>query len=132
MTKNLLDQIKPFKTNFHFNERVQEIKNDGNNWIVKTSKNKIFSSPNIIIAGGVGSFEPRKLSVKDAEKHEDKNIFYSVKKRSDFQDKNILIIGGGDSALDYVMGFQGIAKKVSLVHRRKEFKGVQDLSLIHI
>ena len=64
LTKNLLKQIKPFQTNFHFNERVQEISNENNAWIVKTNKNKIFSSPNIIIAGGVGSFEPRKLSLK--------------------------------------------------------------------
>ena len=69
LTKNLLNQIKPFKTNFHFNERVQEINSEGDNWIIKTSQNKVFSSPNIIIAGGVGSFEPRRLSVKDAEKY---------------------------------------------------------------
>ena len=77
LTKNLLKQIEPFKTNFHFNERVQEINSEGNNWIVKTSQNKVFSTPNIIIAGGVGSFEPRKLSVEEAEKYEGKNITYS-------------------------------------------------------
>ena len=60
LTNNLLDQIKPFKTNFHFNERVQEINSEGDNWIIKTSQKKVFSSPNIIIAGGVGSFEPRR------------------------------------------------------------------------
>ena len=78
LTKSLLEQIKPFKTNFHLNERVQEISKEKNNWKVKTSKDKIFIAPNIIIAGGVGSFEPRKISIKDAEKHEGKNIFYSV------------------------------------------------------
>ena len=101
LTKNLLEQIKPFKTNFHFNERVQEITNEGNQWIVKTSKNKVFSSPNIIIAGGVGSFEPRKLSVKDAEKYEGKNIFYSVTDKNKFSGKKIkdivnIGIGGSD------------------------------------
>ena len=79
LTKNLLDQIKPFKTNFHFNERVQEINSEGDNWIIKTSQNKVFSSPNIIIAGGVGSFEPRKFSIKECEKYEGKQILYSVK-----------------------------------------------------
>ncbi len=122
LTKNLLEQIKPFKTNFHFNERVQDIKNDGNNWIVKTSKNKIFSSPNIIIAGGVGSFEPRKLSVKDAEKYEDKNVFYSVTDKNKFKGKKISIFGGGDSALDWALELSKIAN-VTLIHRREEFRG---------
>ena len=122
LTKNLLDQIKPFKTNFHFNERVQEIKNESDNWIVKTSKNKIFSSPNIIIAGGVGSFEPRKLSVKEAEKFENKSIFYSVTDKNKFSDKKISIFGGGDSALDWALELSKIAK-VTLIHRREEFRG---------
>ena len=122
LTKNLLEQIKPFKTNFHFNERVQEIKNESDNWIVKTSKNKIFSSPNIIIAGGVGSFEPRKLSVKEAEKFENKNIFYSVTDKNKFIDKKISIFGGGDSALDWALELSKIAK-VTLIHRREEFRG---------
>ena len=122
LTKNLLEQIKPFKTNFHFNERVQEINSDGDNWIVKTSQNKIFSSPNIIIAGGVGSFEPRKLSVKDAEKYEGRNIFYSITDKNKFKDKKICIFGGGDSALDWALELPKIAK-VTLVHRREEFRG---------
>ena len=77
LTENLLKQIKPFRTNFHFNDRVQEVSNNNNNWIIKTNKNKVFSAPNIIIAGGVGSFEPRKISLKESEKYEGKNIFYS-------------------------------------------------------
>ena len=122
LTKNLLKQIKPFKTNFHFNERVQEINSEGDNWIVKTSQNKTFSSPNIIIAGGVGSFEPRKLSLKDAEKYEGKNIFYSITDKNKFKDKKICIFGGGDSALDWALELSKIAK-VTLVHRRDEFRG---------
>ena len=122
LTKNLLEQIKPFKTNFHFNERVQEISSEGDNWIVKTSQNKIFRSPNIIIAGGVGSFEPRKLSVKDAEKYEGKNIFYSITDKNKFKDKKVCIFGGGDSALDWALELSKIAK-VTLIHRREEFRG---------
>ena len=122
LTKNLLDQIKPFKTNFHFNERVQEINSEGDNWIIKTSQNKVFSSPNIIIAGGVGSFEPRKLSVKDAEKYEGKNIFYSISDKNIFKNKKISIFGGGDSALDWALELSKIAK-VTLIHRREEFRG---------
>ena len=122
LTKNLLDQIKPFKTNFHFNERVQEINSEGESWIIKTSQNKVFSSPNIIIAGGVGSFEPRKLSVKDAEKYEGKNIFYSISDKNIFRNKKISIFGGGDSALDWALELSKIAK-VTLIHRREEFRG---------
>ena len=70
LTKNLLEQIKPFKTNFHFNERVEEILSENEKWVVKTNNNKVFIS-NIIIAGGVGSFEPRKLQIKEAEKYEE-------------------------------------------------------------
>ena len=122
LTNNLLDQIKPFKTNFHFNERVQEINSEGDNWIIKTSQNKVFSSPNIIIAGGVGSFEPRRLSVKDAEKYEGKNIFYSISDKNKFKNKKISIFGGGDSALDWALELSKIAK-VTLIHRREEFRG---------
>ena len=85
LTKNLLEQIKPFKTNFHLNERVQEISKEENNWKIKTNKSKIFITPNIIIAGGVGSFEPRKFSVKGAETFENKGVFYSVKDKNFFK-----------------------------------------------
>jgi len=122
LIKNLLKQIKPFKTNFHLNERVQEISNENDKWIVKTNKNKIFSSPNIIIAGGVGSFEPRKLSLQEAEKYEGKNIFYSVSDKNKFKGKKISIFGGGDSALDWALELSKISR-VTLIHRRDEFRG---------
>jgi len=122
LTKNLIKQVEPFKTNFHFNERVQEISNKNNSWIVKTNKNKTFSSPNIIIAGGVGSFEPRKLSIKESEKYEDKNIYYSVSDKNKFKDKKVSIFGGGDSALDWALELSKISN-VTLIHRRDEFRG---------
>ena len=122
LTKNLLKQIEPFKTNFHFNERVQEISSKDNNWLIKTNKNKIFISPNIIIAGGVGSFEPRKLSIKDAEKYEGKNIFYSISDKKKFKGKKLSIFGGGDSALDWALELSKTSN-VTLIHRREEFRG---------
>ena len=122
LTENLLKQIKPFNANFHFNERVQEVLNEKDNWIVKTNKKKVFSSPNIIIAGGVGSFEPRKLSLKEAEKYEGKSIFYSVSDKNIFKGKKISIFGGGDSALDWALDLSKIAD-VTLIHRREEFRG---------
>ena len=122
LTENLLRQIKPFNTNFHFNERVQEVSNEKNNWIIKTNKNKVFISPNIVIAGGVGSFEPRKLSLKEAEKYEDKSIFYSVNDKNKFKGKKVSIFGGGDSALDWALELSKISD-VTLIHRRDEFRG---------
>ena len=122
LTKNLLKQIEPFKTNFHLNERVEEVKKDGSNWKVTTSKKKIFTTPNIIIAGGVGSFEPRKLSAKDAEKFEEKSVFYSIKDKNLFKNKKICIFGGGDSALDWAIELSNFSE-VTLVHRRAEFRG---------
>ena len=122
LTKNLLKQIEPFKTNFHLNERVEELKKDGSNWKVTTSKKKVFITPNIIIAGGVGSFEPRKLSTKDAEKFEGKSVFYSIKDKNLFKNKKICIFGGGDSALDWAIELSNFSE-VTLVHRRVEFRG---------
>ncbi len=122
LTNNLLKQIEPFKTTFHLNERVNEVSNENGQWKVKTSKNKVFLSPNIIIAGGVGSFEPRKISLNDAEKYENKNIFYSVNDKNKFKGKNVVIFGGGDSALDWTLELSKIAN-ITLVHRRDEFRG---------
>ena len=122
LTKKLLEQIKPFKTEFFLNERVDEVKQEKNNWLVKTNNNKSFKAPNIIIAGGVGSFEPRKLSVKEAEKYEGKSVFYSVKNKEKFKNKDITIFGGGDSALDWALELSKYSK-INLVHRRNEFRG---------
>jgi len=125
LTKNLLEQIKPFKTNFHLNERVQEISKEKNNWKIATSKNKIFIAPNIIIAGGVGSFEPRKFSIEEAVKFEDKGVYYSIKDKNYFKNKKICIFGGGDSALDWAIELSKFAQ-VILVHRRNEFRGAEN------
>ena len=122
LTKSLLEQIKPFKTNFQLNERVQAISKEKENWKITTNKNKIFVAPNIIIAGGVGSFEPRKFPIKDIEKFENKSIFYSIKDKNYFKNKKVCIFGGGDSALDWAIELSKISE-VTLVHRRNEFRG---------
>ena len=124
LTKSLSEQIKPFKTNFHLNERVQAISKEKENWKITTNKNKIFITPNVIIAGGVGSFEPRKFSIKDIEKFENKSVFYSVKDKNYFKNKKVCIFGGGDSALDWAVELSEISE-VTLVHRRNEFRGAE-------
>ena len=122
LTKGLLKQIQPFKNNFHLNQRVEEIKQENNVWILKTNKKNIFSAPNIIIAGGVGSFEPRKISLKEAEKFEGSQIFYSVTNKALFKDKKVTIFGGGDSALDWALELSKL-NEITLIHRRNEFRG---------
>ena len=124
LTKNLLEQIKPFKTNFHLKERVQEISKENSNWKIVTNKKKVFIAPNIIIAGGVGSFEPRKFSIKEAEKFENSGVFYSIKDKTLFKNKKICIFGGGDSALDWAIELSKFSD-VILVHRRNEFRGTE-------
>jgi thioredoxin reductase (NADPH) len=124
LTNNLLEQIKTFKTNFHLNERVEEIKQDEKKWLIKTNKGTQFETSSIIIAAGVGSFEPRKFSTKEIEKYESKQILYSVKDKTIFKNKTVTIFGGGDSALDWAIELSNTSK-VILVHRRDDFRGMQ-------
>ena len=124
LTKNLINQLKPFNIKFHLSERVEELKKNNGNWEVTTNKGKKFDTPNIIIAGGVGAFEPRKFSLKECEKFENKSIFYSVKDKSIFKGKTISIFGGGDSALDWAIELSNNSS-VNLIHRRDEFRAAQ-------
>ncbi len=124
LTNNLISQLKPFNVKFHLNERVDEVKNQDGIWEIKTNKNTKFSAPNIIIAGGVGSFEPRKFSIKDCEKFENKFIFYSIKDKGIFKNKIVSIFGGGDSAIDWAIELSKDCK-VNLIHRRDEFRAAQ-------
>ena len=122
LTNGLLKQTEPFKAGFHFGQRVEELKQENDLWILKTNKGNLFSAPNVIIAGGVGSFEPRKLALKEAEKFEDSQIFYSVTNKAIFQNKKISIFGGGDSALDWALELSK-SNEITLIHRRTEFRG---------
>jgi len=124
LTNNLLQQIKPFKIKFHLNERVEQLKKVNNRWHVKTSGKQEFDVASIVIAGGVGSFEPRKFSLKECEKFEGNSLFYSIKDKSIFKDKTISIFGGGDSALDWAIELSNISK-VNLIHRRDGFSGAE-------
>ena len=129
LTKQLFEQIKPFKINIHLNERVHEISKEKNNWKIVTNKNKTFIAPNIIIAGGVGSFEPRKFQIQGIEKFEKNGIFYSIKDKNYFKNKKVCIFGGGDSALDWAIELSKFAE-VTLVHRRSEFRGAEHSSQV--
>ena len=123
----LLQQIKPFDYKIHLNQRVDQIKEHNNEWIVTTSQGMTFESPNVFIAAGAGSFEPIKPNLDtDIAGLENKQIFYSIKDKMIFKDKKVLIFGGGDSALDWTIELQKICSNVSLIHRRDAFRGAPD------
>ncbi len=124
LTTNLLQQIKPFNVKFHLNERVEELKKVETRWHVKTSGKQEFDVASIVIAGGVGSFEPRKFPLKECEKFEGSSIFYSIKDKTVFKNKTISIFGGGDSALDWAIELSNTSK-VNLIHRRDGFSGAE-------
>ena len=105
-------------------KEFKKFSKEKNNWKIITSKNKIFLAPNIIIAGGVGSFEPRKFLIKEAESFENKGVYYSIKDKNLFKTKKVCIFGGGDSALDWAIELSKFAE-VTLVHRRHEFRGAE-------
>ncbi|MDC1014451.1 NAD(P)/FAD-dependent oxidoreductase [Candidatus Pelagibacter sp.] len=124
LTNNLLQQIKPFNVKFHLNARVEQLKKVENRWHVKTSGNQEFDVASIVIAGGVGSFEPRKFPLKECEKFEGSSLFYSIKNKSIFKDKTVSVFGGGDSALDWAIELSNTSK-VNLIHRRDGFSGAE-------
>ncbi len=122
---NLLKQIKPFNTNFHLNQRVESINKVEDKWLATTSTGTEILTPNIFIAGGVGSFEPRKPPIDGIDRFEKKGLSYAVIDKNYYKDKKIVIFGGGDSALDWTVELSKIAKSIILVHRRDEFKAVE-------
>jgi thioredoxin reductase (NADPH) len=124
----LLEQIKPFDYEVFLNERVEKIdeilKEDINSWKVTTSEGKEFISKSIFIAAGAGSFEPRRPpNIENPDRFLEQGVSYSVRSKEKFRDKNLLIFGGGDSALDWTVELSDIAKSIKLVHRRDEFRG---------
>jgi thioredoxin reductase (NADPH) len=126
LTNDLITQAEPFSPTYHLNQLTSKIDVQEKFIEVTTNLDTVIKCKSLVIAAGSGCFVPRKIPTPGLEEFENKNIFYSVKKRSDFEGKKILIAGGGDSALDYVMGFHQIASDITLIHRRKEFKAVQD------
>tara|TARA_B100000963_G_C22616169_1_gene667453 strand:- start:142 stop:1155 length:1014 start_codon:yes stop_codon:yes gene_type:complete len=125
LTDELLKQIDPFKPKFHLNQQVEKITKSEYGWIVTTSIGTIIESKCIVIAAGAGSFVPRKPPIENIEKFENKNVFYAIRNKSIFENKKLLIAGGGDSALDWT---NELSKKsnVTLIHRRKEFRAAPD------
>ena len=127
LTNNLLEQCKQFEPGFTLGERAEKISKDENGmFIVVTNKGTEHQAPVIAIAGGLGSFEPRKPSLDNLSFYEGKGVEYIIKDPAVYKNKRIVIAGGGDSALDWSIYLADIAKEVTLVHRRNEFRGALD------
>jgi thioredoxin reductase (NADPH) len=124
LTEALMAQIKPFNPAFHLGEMVTTIENIGDPLFkVTTDRGTVFECKAITIAAGGGSFQPKRPPIVGIEPYENKSVHYAVRKMDVFRDKRVLVVGGGDSALDWTLNLQPIAKRLTLVHRRDDFRG---------
>ena len=136
LIQNLLKQIEPFSPEMILNDEVTELEKKDEFFHIKTEKGNRISAKTVFIAGGVGSFQPRKIRLKDIEQYEDHWLHYRIKNKKKFMGMNIIIAGGGDSALDWAMEFslseEHIKKggSVTIIHRRDEYKAAE--SSVHI
>jgi thioredoxin reductase (NADPH) len=120
----LMAQIKPFNPTFHLGEMVATLENIGDPLFrVTTDRGTVFETKAVVIAAGGGSFQPKRPPIQGIEPYEGKSVHYAVRKMDVFRDKRLLIVGGGDSALDWTLNLQPIAKRLTLVHRRDDFRG---------
>jgi thioredoxin reductase (NADPH) len=127
LTDNLMAQIKPFDPTFHLGQMAIGLnKLENENWCVETDMGVKIEAPVIVIAAGGGSFMPKKPSIPHLEDYEGKSVFYAVRKMEQFKGKNILVAGGGDSALDWTINLQPAASSMALIHRRPEFRAAPD------
>jgi thioredoxin reductase (NADPH) len=127
LTERLLEQIKPFHPMFHFGQMAEKLeKTPGGKWWLTTDRGTVLEGKIVIIAAGGGSFVPKRPPIKGIEAFEGHSVFYAVRKMEQFRDKNLVIAGGGDSALDWVINLQPVTKRITLVHRRDEFRATPD------
>ena len=127
LVDELMKQIKPFAAQFHLQEMVETIEKIGDpRFRVKTDGGKVFEATIVVIAAGGGSFQPKRPPIPGIEAYEDKSVFYSVRKMDAFRGKRLLIVGGGDSALDWTLNLAPIASHLTLLHRRDQFRAAPD------
>jgi len=123
----LLQQIKPFNAQFHLNEMVEKVEKIGDPLFrVTTDQGKQFESKVVVIAAGGGSFQPKRPPIPGIEPYEGKSVFYAVRKMEEFRGKRVLVVGGGDSALDWTLNLAPVAKHLTLLHRRSDFRAAPD------
>lgn len=124
---NLEKQAEPFAPEYHLGQQVRHVEKIDEIWRIDTSKENSFYAKAIIIAAGAGAFGPNRPPLENIEDYEDHSVFYAVRNKERFRDANIVIGGGGDSAIDWVLSLEGIAKKITLVHRRDKFRAAPEM-----
>jgi len=126
LTDRLLEQIKPFNPTFHLGQMVESLTREGDVWVLTTDDGVTMRAPVIVIAAGGGSFTPKKPPIAGIEAYEGRSVFYAVRRMEQYRDREVVIAGGGDSALDWAINLQPIVKKLTLVHRRDDFRAAPD------
>jgi thioredoxin reductase (NADPH) len=126
LVDKLIEQIRPFGAEFHFGEMVTELERTETGFRVRTDANTTIACKVVVVAAGGGSFQPKRPPIPGIEAYEGKSVFYSVRRMEDFRGHDLLIVGGGDSALDWTLNLQPLGKSVTLVHRRPEFRAAPD------
>lgn len=127
LTDKLMEQIKPFSPQFHFNRMVNRLeRQEDGSFHVETDEGEIIEAKVVVIAAGGGSFQPKRPPVPGIEAYEGKSVFYAVRRVEAFRDQDLVIVGGGDSALDWALNLQPIVKSLTVVHRRPEFRAAPD------
>jgi len=127
LVENLMEQIAPFGAQFHLNQMVTRLESqDNDRFLIETDAESRFLCRTVFIAAGGGSFQPKRPPIPGIEAFEKQSVFYSIRRMEDYRDHDIVIVGGGDSALDWTLNLQPIAKSLTLIHRRDAFRGAQD------
>jgi len=127
LTDALMEQIKPFGPVFHYNEMIETIEKIGDPLFrATTDQGQVFEAKVIVIAAGGGSFQPKRPPIPGIEAYEGTSVHYAVRKMETFRDKEIVIVGGGDSALDWTLNLAPLARSLTLVHRRDQFRAAPD------
>ena len=126
LVDNLMEQIRPFGPMFHFGEMVTELERTEGGFRVRTDAGTALGCKVVVIAAGGGSFQPKRPPIPGVEAYEGKGVLYAVRKMEEFRGHEIVVVGGGDSALDWTLNLQPIAKSLTLVHRRPEFRAAPD------
>ena len=123
LTNRLLEQIKPFNPVFHFSERIDALSREpGGRFRLMTDDGKTFLTKIVVVAAGGGSFTPKRPPLGGIESYEGTSVFYAVRKMDAFRGRDVVIVGGGDSALDWTLSLQPVAKSLTLIHRRDDFR----------
>jgi thioredoxin reductase (NADPH) len=124
LTDRLMEQIKPFNATFHLGERIDGLAREADGrFLLTTDAGTRLVAKVVVIAAGGGSFTPKRPPLEGIEAYESRSVYYSVRRMEEFRDRHVLVVGGGDSALDWTLNLQPIAKSLTLLHRRDEFRG---------